>query len=170
VLSTTSHGARRHVLAAKKYHPDVSGSTSDDAMFRAVTDAYKTLMDDRERAIYDQQSSVTPAGGNEGEGKRKKTSADIRRKNEPWRVETAGMYSRADHEAAYQESVWGTMERIKMERRQQAATSRESRERVTVPTQKETMWMLVGRPAVGLLIVLFNVWLATGALRTDIVG
>lgn len=157
-------------VAAKQYHPDVSDATAHDGIFRAVAEAYEILGDDAKRAAYDEtrfgsSTGSTTASADAPKKARKRTSADFRRKNEPWRVDTGGVYSRADHESAYRNEVYGTIQRIRMERKQHGAVLRDVRERVHLPTQQETLQQMVGRPLLMLLILGFNLMLGYNYMK-----
>jgi len=50
--SETIHRAYRHLV--RKYHPDV-GAGSSPEKFRQLTEAYQTLSDPQQRAVYDKE-------------------------------------------------------------------------------------------------------------------
>lgn len=55
--SETIHRAYRHLV--RKYHPDV-GAGSSPEKFRQLTEAYQTLSDPQQRAVYDKELHRSP--------------------------------------------------------------------------------------------------------------
>merc|ERR1719498_745771 len=112
--ATKAEVKRAYLLMAKKHHPDVSDSTSSDAMFRAAAEAYETLGDDAKRREYDEErlgssifAEATEAEAEARPGQpRPRTAADLRGKNEPWNTSVGGAYTRAEHEAAFRDAMY----------------------------------------------------------------
>lgn len=57
---------RAYRKLARQYHPDVSGNSADQEMFKAVSNAYEVLSDPRKREMYDLGGD--PLRGSSGQG------------------------------------------------------------------------------------------------------
>lgn len=172
--ATKAEIRKAYLALAKTYHPDVSDGPHHDGLFRTIAEAYEVLSDEAKRKAYDDSRLPRDATGNppaaasayETEDKpsrpaRRRTRADYKRKNEPWNVSSGATYTRADHETAYNDAVYGAAQRIRMERHEQGEARRAHRTRLHVPTQQESFRNVVATPLAILLIMLLNIALMT---------
>uniref|UniRef100_A0A7S1GF81 J domain-containing protein n=1 Tax=Bicosoecida sp. CB-2014 TaxID=1486930 RepID=A0A7S1GF81_9STRA len=110
---------------AKKHHPDVAGATGDAELLHRVNEAYRILSNETLRGAYDRRSTSRAAA--------------LKVKNEGNRGRTFD--AEAHHEASA--TMHEARSRLDQRNQRRGASNRARREKVHVPTTKQTYWRML---------------------------